>query len=233
MNRAIVYIAYGNEYLKEVKRSVASVNGQYPCIVCTLNGNEIEGAIPFAIPERKTPHWFLDRCYYFNHIFLSLFNDYDQLLFLDSDTFVCGDLSGWFDILDRADIASVHSIAQQTFWRDDIPASFPEVHGGAFAVNTSFHVDRLFHRWLGIYKEQPSVWGNDQPPLRQALWEMPDIRLGILPAEYCFRYRWGGLLSRKVIILHGKEHNTPYEQIAKEVNEKAGDIRVYHRRELA
>lgn len=232
MNRAIIYIAYGKQYLKEVKRSLASIDNQYPAIVCTLNAKEIDGAIPFKLPRRKyANHWFLDRCLYFNHIFESV--DYDQLLFLDTDTYICGDLSGWFDILDRVDIASVHAISQQTVFRSDIPASFPEIHGGAFALNRNTITKWLLEKWLDIYKEKPGYWGNDQPPLRQALWEMPHVRFGILPIEYCFRYRWGGLLSRQVVMLHGKEHNTPYEQVAEQVNEFAGNIRIFHRRELA
>jgi hypothetical protein len=158
---------------------------------------------------------------------------YDQILFLDSDTFVCGDLTDFFTILDRFDIAGTQAIGQQTLWRDDIPASFPELHCGAFSINRNNLTRKLFERWLQIYKEKPSFWGNDQPPLRQATWEMQDIKLGILPAEFCFRYRWGGLLSRKVRVLHGKEHKTPYEEIAEKVNNQAGEIRIYHRRELA
>lgn len=233
MNKAIVFIAYGKQYIKEVERAIASLDNQFPCIVCTLNGRKFDSAIPFKIPKRQNKHhWFLDRCHYFNYIFSNL-TDYDQLLFLDSDVFACGDLSGYFEALRRFDIVSTHAISQETCQCDDIPPSFPEIHGGAFSIRRNVTVEALLERWLEIYQEKPAYWGNDQPPLRQALWEMLHIKLGILPVEYCFRYRWGGLLSRKVVLLHGKEHNTPYEQIAKQVNKQAGKIRIFHRRELA
>lgn len=232
-SRAIVFIAYGKQYIKEVERAIASVNNQFPCVVCTLNGREFDSAASFKIPKRQSKyHWFLDRCRYFNYIFTRL-TDYDQLLFLDSDVFVCGDLSGYFKALRRFDIVGTYAISQETYQRDDIPASFPELHGGAFAVNQNYIVKRLLERWLEIYEKKPAEWGNDQPPLRQALWEMRHIQIGILPIEYCFRYRWGGLLSRKVVLLHGKEHKTPYEQVAHKVNAQAGEIRIFHRRELA
>lgn len=230
-SKAVVYIAYGRQYIKEVKRSLASVNGQYPCIVCTLRGKEIDGAIPFKIPRRKTKHWFLDRCFYFIYVFWSTL-DCDRLLFLDTDTFVCGDISAYFDALDRYDIVSTQAISQQTKQLDDVPPWFPEIHCGAFAIRRNRNVHELLNRWFDIYKKRPAFYGNDQPPMRQALWEMPEIRVGLLPVEYCFRYRWGGLLSRQVAMLHGKEHGTPYEEVVRLVNAQSG-LRVFYRRQLA
>lgn len=235
-SKAVVYIAYGRQYLREAEKAIASVGGQFPCIVCTGNPTwqPSDSSIQvIRLPKRECRQWFLQRCLYFEYIKVRLMGEVDQILFLDTDTYACGDLSGWFDILDRFDIAGVHAVKRQTIQRDDIPTSFPEIHGGAFAVRNNDRVWLLFRRWFEIYKEKPLAWDNDQPPLRQALWEMPFVQLGILPIEYCFRYRWGGLLSQKVVLLHGKEHNTPYEEIARQVNARAGRIRIFHRRELA
>jgi hypothetical protein len=230
MNRAIVYIAYGKEYVDQALRSAKSANGQFPCVICRP-GDWRNGAVEtFKLPERKYTHWYLDRVRYFNLILDKL--DYDQILILDTDTYVCGDLTDFFTALDRFDIVGTQAIAQQTLWREDIPASFPELHCGAFAFSRNQRIHKLFSRWLEVYKERVGYFGNnDQTPLREVLWQMKDVRLGILPDEFCFRFRWGGLLARKVKVLHGKEHGTSYEEVARQVNEKGG-IRVYHRKAL-
>lgn len=232
MNRAIVYIAYGKEYTEQALRSAASANGQYPCIICRPGDWTDDSVETFKLPLRQSEYWYLDRVRYSNLILDHL--DYDQILLLDTDTYICGDLADFFTILDRFDIAGTQAIAQETeSHRDDIPASFPELHCGALVFNRNQQIHKLFSRWLETYRARPGYFGdNDQVPLREVLWEMQDIKLGILPAEFCFRYRWGGLLSRKVRVLHGKEHRIPYEKVVEQVNGESG-IRVYHRRELA
>lgn len=229
MSSAIVYIACGHEYETEVLRSIESVGDQYPCIVCAPK--PVKGVETFILPPRKYDHWFLDRVRYFNLIAHEL--PHKRILMLDSDTYVCGDLSGFFDILSHFDIAGTHAIGRQTVVRGDIPASFSEMHCGAFSFKRSDRILDLFARWFQIYRARPVYFGNDQPPLRQALWESDIVRLAILPPEFCFRFRWGGLIKTRVKVLHGKEHNTTYEQVATELNGGKCGIRIYHRRELA
>ena len=239
MNRAIIYIASGEQYIKEAARSAASVNGQYPSYLCTpdelpLNYNSAHNGILFLPRTYKSNYWYLDLVWYLNQAFEQLYPSIEQFLLLDTDTFVCGNLTDFFTALDRFDIVGTHAVGRETMvQRDDIPASFPELHVGAIAFNRNMPIKNLFRKWLRLYQDQPEYFGNnDQGPLRQALWENKDTELGILPQEFCFRYRWGGLITGQVRVLHGRENNTPYEQIAKEVNSK-NDIRVYHRRELA
>lgn len=227
--RAIVYISVGNDFIKETRRSIESVNGQFPVVVCTNHPGDFD-CDTFKLPDRQYKYWFLDRCNYFNLILNEL--PYEQILFLDSDTYICDDLTDIFDVLKKFDIAGTQAIGRQTLQRDDIPASFPELHCGMLAVNNNWMVKSLFKMWFDIYKEKPGYYGNDQPAMREALWYNPDIKLGILPFEYCFRFRWGGLVSCPVKILHGKEYRISYERIARRIAQDQG-IRVYTRRQLA
>lgn len=250
MNRAIIYIASGQQYIDEAVRSAESVGGQYPTILCTpdVPSNKVKDYPPFdgvcklvdnnELPFINHGYWYMDSVSYLNRVVShysnsNLGNVIDQFLLLDADTYICGDLTDFFTILDRFDIAGTHAIGRETMLqRDDIPASFPELHVGAFSFNRNSRVERLFESWLKLYQDNPEFYGNnDQGPLREALWKSPDVKLGILPAEFCFRYRWGGLVNGQVRVLHGRENNTPYEQIAKEVNGQG--IRVYQKRELA
>lgn len=228
ISRIVVYIVSGKEHIEQAVRSSESIEN-YEAILATDNEWPPEFGAYLELPERQHNFWLLDRVRYFNYAFENI--PFDQLLILDSDTYACDDITPFFDILNHVDIAGTHSIAQQTLYRDDIPQSFPELHCGALVFNRNERVKKLFEKWYEIYCSRPKYFGNDQPALRQALWEDKEIRLGVLPQEFCFRFRWGGLLARKVILLHGKEHKTSYEQIAKEVNTDSG-IRVFHKKDL-
>ncbi len=236
VNKAIIYIASGKEYIDEAARSVGSTSG-YPTVLCTpdtlpTDYYPVHSEILF-LPKFDTGYWYLDLVNYLNFAFDQLYPDIDQILLLDTDTYICGDLSDFFTVLDRFDIAGTQAIGRETMvHRDDIPASFPELHVGALVFTRNDAVKLLFKEWLKIYQDSPEYYGNnDQGPLREALWRNTDIKLGILPAEFCFRYRWGGLVNGQVRVLHGRENNTPYEDVAKAVN--GNGIRVYGKRELA
>lgn len=231
--RAIIYIASGPRYIEEARVSARSTGGKYPVILCTPNAVGVEP--PFddilKLPRPERGFWYHDSVNYVNIALASL--EYDQLLLLDTDTYVCGDLADFFTVLDRFDIAGTHAIGRETqVRRKDIPLSFPELHVGAVSFWRNERVTNLFRLWLDIYNGNPAYFdNNDQGPLREALWRSPDVRLGILPSEFCFRYRWGGLVSGSVRVLHGRQNSTPYEQVVKELDGRG--MRVYYRRELA
>lgn len=218
--KAVIYIASGEQYLKEAHWSAMSLPTDLPRYILT--------------PEAVFGYWYLNCVALLAGLFKApALAQYDQFLLLDTDTYICGDLADFFTILDRFDIAGTQAIARETMLhRQDIPASFPELHIGAMSFKRNEQVEKLFQLWFDLYRDNPKFYGdNDQGPLREALWKSQEVKLGILPAEFCFRYRWGGLVSGPVRVLHGRENGTPYKQIAKEVNGKG--IRVYGRRELA
>ena len=238
--RAIIYIASGQEYINQAVRSALSVSGKYPTILCvsltdntTVDGNDLSLAFNeiVLLPNRESPHWYLDSIRYFNTV-LSL--EYDEFLYLDCDTFICGDLDPFFEVLAKYDLVTTQAIGREITPNPDIPDSFPEPHIGAMAFKNNDRVMWLFEEWLSVMEDNLNKYkDNDQAALREALWMNDEVNLGILPAEYCFRFRWGGLVSGPVRVLHGKEHDRiSYEKIAQEVNSR-NDIRVFHRRELA
>lgn len=237
MNKAIIYIASGKKYIDEAARSAESINGPYSLVLCTPDDIPIKDSICFSdvlsLPKLNTGYWYLDLVNYLNLAFDQLYPSIEQILLLDTDTYICGELSDFFTVLERFDIAGTQAIGRETMvHRDDIPASFPELHVGALAFNRNDAIKHLFKEWLRVYKANPEFYGNnDQGPLREALWKQRSIKLGILPAEFCFRYRWGGMVNGQVRVLHGRENNTPYEEVAKAVN--GNGIRVYGKRELA
>lgn len=230
--RCIIYIASGQPYINQAARSAKSIGDKYDTLLCVPNGRVDNLAFTeiILLPDRES-HWYLDSVRYFNTI-LSL--GYDEFLYLDCDTFICGDLEPFFEALAKYDLVTTHAIGREITPNPDIPDSFPEPHIGAIAFKNNDKIMWLFEDWLSVMEDNLNKYkDNDQAALREALWMNDEVNLGILPSEFCFRFRWGGLVSGSVRVLHGKEHDRiSYEKMAQEVNAR-NDIRVFHRRELA
>ena len=71
---------------------------------------------------------------------------YDRVIFLDTDTFITGDLIGLFTLLDRFDFA----FAPEPNGRPDhgtdagVPQAFPEPNSGVFAFRKGLVTHRVF-----------------------------------------------------------------------------------------
>lgn len=237
VNKAIVWIASGKQYINEAIQSATSArdHSDLPRILCTDGPNtpDIFDDI-IRLPERRYKFWYLDSVYYLNVAAEKAYQQgIEEILLLDTDTLVCGDLVDYFRLLERFDIVGTQAIGRETAPSlFELPVSFPELHIGVLCFRRSSTL-RLFEEWLEFYQENTRFYGNnDQGPLRDALWRCIWVKVGIMPAEFCFRFRWGGLISGPVRVLHGREHAVPLADIAEEVNSQNG-IRVYQRRELA
>lgn len=235
--KGVIYLLSGEKYIEEARRSVGSIKQHHsdlPCILCTPDG--VTDTRPFddvlVLPEKEHELFYVDATKWW----VLAVNEIDakRFLLLDCDTFAISPIDDFFTILDRFDFTGTHSVGRQTMvQREDIPISFPELHIGANSFVKSKKVLQFLSDFYELYASKAEYFGNnDQGPLREALWLDQKIRYAVLPPEFCFRYRWGGLISGDVTLLHGHELGTPYEQIAKEVN-SSKKIRVYHRRELA
>ena len=180
------------------------------------------------LPKRQYKLWYLDSTSYLIYILTQL-DDYDQILLLDTDTYICDDLSDYFTILDRFDIVGTHAPGRETAPTIlDVPASFPDLHIGALAFNNNDEIKELFRIWFSLFRGNQDVYKeNDQAPLRDALWCCKNISVYAMPPEYCFRFPFGAQLKGKVQILHGRSKQ-PYEEIEKAVNKHRG-IRVFGR----
>lgn len=235
--KAVIYVLSGEQYIDEAARSTESIkqyHNDLRCILCTPD--KLNKEYPFdeilPLPEREHEMFYVDATRWW----MIAANEIDakQFLLLDCDTFALGPLDDFFTILGRFDFTGTHSTGRQTMvQREDIPISFPELHIGANSFVKSKKVLQFLFDFYELYASKAEYFGNnDQGPLREALWFHFNIKLAVLPPEFCFRYRWGGLISGDVKMLHGHEHGTPHEQIARELKSKGG-IRVFHKRELA
>lgn len=235
MTKAIIWIASSDKYIQEAvvsARSAKRHNSEISQVLCTeMTYSKLIDSmfgVLIKLPDRQYSLWYLDSTSYLLYALARL--DYDQILLLDTDTYICDDLSDYFTVLDRFDIVGTHAPGRETAPTTfNIPASFPDLHIGAMAFNNNDKIKALFQIWLDMYLEgQETYKENDQAPLRDALWACKDISVYAMPPEFCFRFLFGAQLRGKVKVLHGRS-NKPYEQIEEEVNREWRKIRVFGR----
>lgn len=151
---------------------------------------------------------------------------YDITLSIDSDVNIVEPCHDLFEtVRERFEFAAAHAPVRVIHPLSDTPDSFPEVNAGLIAYRRTPAVLALFDDWAKIYREQlqsDTPPQHDQPSLRAALWQSPDLRLAILPPEYNLRtpfpFMIGG--NAKVKVLHGRLPNA--EAVAQKINANSG-----------
>jgi hypothetical protein len=218
MDRGVIYVGFGQEYLSEVLVSAASVKRHMPHLPITVfcnpnitcpNVDEVIG----VEPDESFPGCAAK----IRHIAVS---PYDQTLFLDSDTYVCGDLAELFALLDVFDLAAAHAPTRAIYEVEGVPDSFPEFNTGVILFRRSPEMAKVLSGWADLYLRhlerddrgalrwlQPADrrWHrlNDQGAFREALYRS-GLRVATLPPEYNCRFTAPGLVDGPVRILHGR-----------------------------
>lgn len=231
----VLYVATGESYRREVQISLASLREWHPALGVTLVTDQ-----PSGLPEVEevlldSPTFgFMDKVRSLGR------SPYERTLFLDTDTFVCGDLSEMFKLLDRFEFAGAHSpgrICSGSCYRiTGVPDSFAQFNSGVLLLRQTDIVRRLLEAWLDLYRRDVEAYRSlppqhaaalkfpqDQPALREAMYRS-DARIATLATEYNFRTIFPCYASRTVKILHGR--HPALRQLAQEINTVKGK-RVY------
>lgn len=216
MSIGIIYIATGRQFIDEARLSAESVKTHMPDIPVTVFCDR-EFMCPFfdrVVRIERPRYGFIDKLL---QIGLS---PYANTLFLDTDTYVCGELSELFSLLDRFDIAAAHAPYRVLYRAKGVPDSFPEFNSGVILFKQSEMVRKFFAEWLTRYQRdltRQHVWLhplgrnnpshvkglNDQPSFRETLYES-GLRVATLPSEYNCRFIFPGFVHNPVKILHGR-----------------------------
>lgn len=206
----VFYVATGDSYRAEAIKSVLSLKKHHPDIHTTLFSDKpCETGYFDKNIILKTPHFsFQDKVECFQHM------PYEKALFLDTDTYVVGDISDLFDLLDHFDFAAAIEVARGHWYSEWLmPDSFPELNSGVIAFRSSPNTRKLFSDWM-MYFEESKIWQSglawqkgkpwDQPGLRRALYLAENVRMTALPTEYnAIRFN-GTYLWSKAKIVHGR-----------------------------
>jgi hypothetical protein len=230
MDRGVIYVAFGQEYLSEVLVSAASVKRHMPDLPITLFCDRKTACPDVDQVVRVEPDVSFPGCA--AKIRYIAASPYEQTLFLDSDTYVCADLADLFALLDAFDLAAAHAPTRATYEVEGVPDSFPEFNTGVILSRQSSEVRNLFSDWADLYLRhlervdrgalrwlQPADrrWHrlNDQGAFREALYRS-GLRVATLPPEYNCRFTAPGFVDGPVRILHGR--GADLSRIAAEIN---------------
>ena len=213
MERGVVYVATGEACRQEAIKSAKSVRMHNPSLAIAIFSElpAVDPVFDFTFQIEQPEFSTIDKV---KNLWRTPFH---QTIYLDSDTFVTGDLQPLFDVLERADFAGTHEVARGYWYQEfhnQIPDTFCELNGGMLVFKATPAVMGLLKDWHGTYLET-SQWLHrygttkwiltcDQPSLRQLLYQRREVKLWVLPTEYnalrhCGTYLWG-----KAIVVHGR-----------------------------
>jgi len=224
MNAGVLYFILHdrkNDYFNMAVRSVESIRKYMPWLKFILFTNKsgldasaFDTIIHMDLKEIRKAMWV-----YKYDCFLQ--SPYDITLHLDADTFACDDFSEVFDMMERFDFVAPlsphYGLGEEP---PGVPRCFPEIAGGFMLWKKNDVTTAFWHKikeCLAI-----SSWKRaDEPAIRQAMFEMRDLRFAIIPWEYTCVYDIPGYLQYEVKIMHAKDKglNESIQEAAKIFNE--------------
>ena len=231
-NRGVIYISTGDKSYNEALTSAKSLKKFNPELSVTMYTDKRE-ADPvfdnFVIIEQPE--------YSVQDKALNIWKTpYEETLYLDSDTYITGDLGEYFEVLEYCDFAGTIESARG-FWYNgkmDLPRALCDINGGVLCFKNTPAVIGALKQWYDEFKKTavwleeygPDNWflTNDQPSLRKLIWTNRDIRVAILPDEYNALRLFGTRLWGDARLVHGRGD---VERIAEEMNANAGRNRVF------
>ena len=224
--KGVLYIASGNKFVEEAKISAASLKEKSPDLHTTLfTDRKIRFRSFDEVRVIDNPSYsFADKV---SHIYES---PYEKTLFLDTDTYICSDITELFSLLDHFDMAAAHDHFYKTRKDADVPSSFADTNTGLILFKKSLSVEVFFEKWKMLYDndakegihfiEGRKAWGvQNQPSFRRALYES-DIKITALPYEFNYRL-YPRHIYGTVHIIHGRNSNL--KSLAEEINAECNE----------
>ncbi len=213
MNAAFIWVVDGKRYRDEAVASALSAERHMPDvdrILVTSDGSLMHNAFTgiLVAPPREHKEWYLDSVMYFGHAYRNL--PYQQMLFMDTDTYFCASVMDLFELLYYFDLIGTHAPGRKTAPTvTEIPDSFPELNIGVLGIARTIAMGDFLIHWGIMYKKNRDVYeDNDQAPLREALYRNgQNIKFYVFPPEYNCRFGFGGFARYDIKILHGRSED--------------------------
>ena len=114
---------------------------------------------------------------------------YEKTIFIDTDTYINGNIKELFDMLDKFECIACHDCYSKKRVFNipeymNIPTAFNEINSGVFGFKKCENFNKMINLWNHYYHKYKEITNEqDQPSCRIACWES-NIKLYILPLEY-------------------------------------------------
>ena len=225
--KGVIYIATGKRYVDEALVSAASLKKHIPNLPITLftdvdvKSKYIDNVVKINNPK----YTFEDKVRYINK------SPYDYTIYLDTDTYLCDDVSELFDLFDKFDMAIARFPMEEGSNINGIPKSFVLLDTGIILFKKSSKTKKFFLNWaklyqsvkkgsvnLGFIKKNKSQWikkGIHDAPIFSKIIYNSKIRFTTLTKGYYFRGKCG-FVNSKVKIIHYRRRD--FNLIDKTIN---------------
>lgn len=210
LNKGVLYIAFGDIYQHETRRSMESLRKMSPQLKIAVVTDQVWEEDPkpdtFVLRE-QVDGW---RC---KPLYMQE-TPFDETLFLDTDTLVCRDITGVFDLLQYYDIG-VHFSGS--------PLNLPDLslhtqcNSGVILWKSNEAVKEVFEQWNREYDEAKTLTAsraldargvNDQRYLAIAIARSRARPVQLPSCLNCFIHDYAVLYAPPVI-LHGRMPRMP------------------------
>lgn len=198
-NQGVLYIATGEEFVKEAEvsaRSVSNVMSNIPIAIAT----DVEPSFDFDhIINISNPHYgFQDKISNMSR------SPFEQTLYLDTDIYMGSNVSELFELLNKFDLGLAYNHNREAYNPPEVPDSFPEYNTGVIVYRNDENFRRFTETWEENHDEILSeVKTHDQPSFRKTLFDS-DLRIATLTPEYNCMVRYPGHVRNEVKIAHSR-----------------------------
>ncbi|MDX2196680.1 MAG: hypothetical protein NW207_09705 [Cytophagales bacterium] len=200
MSKGFVYVATGKKFVNEAVISAHFLKKHHPNTpIAIISDAQVHDDI-FAktILIDKPSYNLRDKTY----LYLSPF---EHTVFVDTDTYIAGDISELFVLLTHFDVAAHQLFEGHEYHMPHIPHAFPEFNTGVIAFVNNNNFAKFCDNWRNIFDKYLGAenWVNDQKSFREALY-MSTLRHTVLPPEYNFRPLTTNFAIMPVKVFHGR-----------------------------
>jgi hypothetical protein len=215
--KGVIYISADDSYLDEAIRSVESLKEHNPEVKATLYTDE-ENLECEVFDQIKHVNYSIEETD--DSIIKPFMTPYEKNLYLDTDTYITGDISELFEILEYYQIAACLAPGRKRVI--ETPGCVREYNTGVIAFRGTNKIRKIFEKWSKcneeiLNKELEVGKKHDQHPFAKTIFES-DIEFFTLPPEYNTRIPRCGYAAGEVKIIHGRP-KTSMEKIEKTINQ--------------
>lgn len=228
-DRGVVTLAEGRKYVAQAEVMAASLREIHPDLPVSLfTSNPADVFRPELFRSIQPSPETVSQDIHLKRFKVLQQRHYEYTLWIDADTFVCGEILAAFDLLDQYDLAAAPAPARPYFRTEfdtEVPEAFFMLNTGVVFYRYTPKIMEGFQLWEEIYirgkqKTKPSsAYTADQNSARIAFWKS-GLRVYVLSQEFNVRARYPVVLKSNARIIH--EVTDDLSRLAKIYNAEAG-----------